>query len=468
MDNRKISLKRAGAGIIVVLVLLLGSAVSWGDTSIYVYQALNSGALTIKTIDCNGTTTTPAQTVAIPNSCFTPDLFWDSANGALRLNGFDSNNYPIWTGTIDATGKFATTMAPLTVTCGSAVASVVNAAFPTKCTGYSAWTACSGGVMTRTGTTPSGCVPDQPTILSCTPACTSWIYGSWTPASCAGGSIQNRTATGSPAGCVGMPDQVTVQSCPPQACTSYSYTLGPCQSNNTAPVVSYSGIPSGCSGGATPAQTQQCVYNAPTCTSWTYSAWSPSETSCTSGQTLTRSILTSSPTPCNGGNPILSEACPNGPSSPPQGTALSYYAINYHMTLPANGTLLFNAAVGSPNCTSTSRASFSVSAQQQSPRTDILVKKSFNFTASPPTKADYNNFFAQTGVAPGQYYSITSNGSFFWNFSGSGSGETVLVNPSNLTRLGVTGFDVLDTYYMLLVNTSTSLSSDVYIQYYCY
>jgi hypothetical protein len=151
------------------------------------------------------------------------------------------------------------------------------------------------------------------------------------------------------------------------------------------------------------------------------------------------------------------------------GTALTYNAYNVHYTLPAGGTLLFNAAVGSPNCTSASRVSFSVAAQQQSPRTDILVKKSFNFTVPPPTKTDYNTFFAQTGVTAGQYFSITSNGSFFWNFSGSGSGETVLVLPAHIANSGITNFNVLDTYYVLLVNSETGRASeDVYIQYYCY
>jgi len=42
----------------------------------------------------------------------------------------------------------------------------------------------------------------------------------------------------------------------------------------------------------------------PTCTSFTYSAWS----TC-SGGTQTRTVISSSPTGCTGGNPILSQSC---------------------------------------------------------------------------------------------------------------------------------------------------------------
>ncbi len=40
MGIAKTFMRRAGMGIIVVFALLVGSAVSWGDTTIYVYQQL--------------------------------------------------------------------------------------------------------------------------------------------------------------------------------------------------------------------------------------------------------------------------------------------------------------------------------------------------------------------------------------------------------------------------------------------
>jgi len=60
----------------------------------------------------------------------------------------------------------------------------------------------------------------------------------------------------------------------PPTCASYTYTLGACQSNSTAPVISYIGAPAGCSGGATPATTQPCTYVPQTCSAFTYSGWS--------------------------------------------------------------------------------------------------------------------------------------------------------------------------------------------------
>ncbi len=49
----------------------------------------------------------------------------------------------------------------------------------------------------------------------------------------------------------------------PAACTSYTYTLGACQPDGTAPVVSSVGVPAGCTGGVTPATTQPCTYTPP-------------------------------------------------------------------------------------------------------------------------------------------------------------------------------------------------------------
>ncbi len=340
--------------------------------------------------------------------------------------------------------------------------------------------------MTRTGATPPGCVSDQPTMLSCVSACTSWTYGSWTPASCAAGTIQSRTATGIPSGCVGLPDALTVQSCPPQACTGYNYTLGTCQSNNTAPVVSYAGVPAGCSGGATPATTQPCVFSAPTCTSFTYSAWSPSETSCTAGQTLTRSVLTSSPTPCNGGNPVTTEACPVTPGG---ATALKINDTASKWTVPAGGTYLFSATLPSACTTTSKQLRFSVTGQQTSPNVDIVIKK-----GSAPTRADYQNLFSISGITAGQYTDCVKvtgtnycngTGTFFWNFSGTGSGETTiayadysLTPPAGSAKrwlnapinayASVPNFSQAGTYYMLLVNTSSKTSTLVNAAFYCY
>ncbi|HET9594942.1 MAG TPA: cytochrome c [Anaeromyxobacteraceae bacterium] len=59
--------------------------------------------------------------------------------------------------------------------------------------------------------------------------------------------------------------------------------------------------------------------SAPTCTAFTYSAWG----ACQSSNTQTRTVLSSSPTGCVGGNPVLSQACTFVPPAPaPDGAAL--------------------------------------------------------------------------------------------------------------------------------------------------
>jgi hypothetical protein len=96
------------------------------------------------------------------------------------------------------------------------------------------------------------------------------------------------------------------------ACTSYTYTLGACQPNGTAPVISYVGTPSGCSGGATPATTQPCTYTPPTCTSFNYSAWG----TCQSNGTQSRTVISASPSGCTGGSPVLTQSCTYTPPTP--------------------------------------------------------------------------------------------------------------------------------------------------------
>jgi hypothetical protein len=85
--------------------------------------------------------------------------------------------------------------------------------------------------------------PGDPTSHPTTPpppaTCTSFTYSGW--GACQSNNTQTRTVTASsPAGCTGG-TPLTSQSCTyvqPQACTSYTYTLGACQPNGTAPVTS--------------------------------------------------------------------------------------------------------------------------------------------------------------------------------------------------------------------------------------
>src|SRR5512143_4245969 len=120
------------ATAVVIASLLLSCALSWGATTVYVYQEAPTGSLTIETIDGNGYVTNPVvqQTDQIPDSCAAPDLFWDSDAGALRLIGFGPLKNPAWTGTIDAKGQYTAKKAPPQFGCTSVSASVVSAAFP--------------------------------------------------------------------------------------------------------------------------------------------------------------------------------------------------------------------------------------------------------------------------------------------------------------------------------------------------
>ena len=90
-------------------------------------------------------------------------------------------------------------------------------------------------------------------------------------------------------------------------CTAnnWTYTDSACQSNNT---LTRTWTKNGdCLGGVTHLNTESvaCVYSAPTCTTFSYSAWGV----CNSNNTQTRTIVSSSPVGCQGGNPTLTQSC---------------------------------------------------------------------------------------------------------------------------------------------------------------
>jgi hypothetical protein len=185
----------------------------------------------------------------------------------------------------------------------SFTAAVANA--PSRCSGY------TNLQMINLGITPG----DGTTCPTATSACASYTYT-------LGACQSNNTApvlssVGVPAGCSGGATPATTQPCtyvpPVTACTSYTYTLGACQSNNTAPVLTSVGVPAGCSGGATPATTQSCTYVAPTC-SYTYSVWG----ACQSSGTQTRTVTSTTPAGCTG-TPVTTQSCTYVPPVPGTG-----------------------------------------------------------------------------------------------------------------------------------------------------
>jgi len=88
----------------------------------------------------------------------------------------------------------------------------------------------------------------------------------------------------------------------PQACNTWTYSAWEtCTAGNQTRTVLTS-APTGCIGG-TPVLTQACIS---TCNTWTYSDWS----AC-SGGNQTRTVLTSGPAGCSGGSPALTQICNN-------------------------------------------------------------------------------------------------------------------------------------------------------------
>lgn len=87
-------------------------------------------------------------------------------------------------------------------------------------------------------------------------------------------------------------------------CTSFTYSAwSTCSASSQQTRTITSSSPAGCTGG-NPVTTQSCT---PTCTSFTYSAWSPS--TCPASRQQTRTITSSSPAGCTGGSPITTQSC---------------------------------------------------------------------------------------------------------------------------------------------------------------
>ena len=229
---------------------------------------------------------------------------------------------------------------------------------PVTCTSftYNAWTPAvcpASGQQTRTVATasPSGCTGGSPVLgRTCTPpppppvTCTSFTYSTWTPAVCPASGQQTRTVVSSaPAGCTGGTPVLT-QTCtppppPPVTCTSFTYsTWSPavCPANGQQTRTVVSSAPAGCTGG-TPVLTQTCTPPPPppvTCTSFTYSTWSPAV--CPANGQQTRTVVSSAPAGCTGGTPVLTQTCT--PPPPPPVTCNSFtYSTWSPAVCPASG-----------------------------------------------------------------------------------------------------------------------------------
>ena len=136
-------------------------------------------------------------------------------------------------------------------------------------------------------------------------------------------------------------------------CSSFIYSSwSSCSTNaqQTRSIISSS--PSGCTGGS-PVLTQSCTYVPPTCTSWVYSNWN----SCVNGQQA-RTITSSLPTNCSGGNPVLTQSCTYTPPTCISWTYSNWSScINGQQTRTITSSLPANCYGGNPvlsqSCNST-------------------------------------------------------------------------------------------------------------------
>jgi hypothetical protein len=88
-------------------------------------------------------------------------------------------------------------------------------------------------------------------------------------------------------------------------CSSWTYTeWSACSVNSQQTRSVISSSPDYCTGGQ-PVVSQSCTYVPPACTSWTYSEWG----SCSTNGKQTRTVASSSPADCQGGGPVLEQAC---------------------------------------------------------------------------------------------------------------------------------------------------------------
>jgi hypothetical protein len=93
----------------------------------------------------------------------------------------------------------------------------------------------------------------------------------------------------------------------PVTCTFWDYSSWSACSNNQQTRTVLTSYPSGCINGS-PVISQSCTSTPVTCTSWDYSSWS----ACSNNQ-QTRTVLTSYPSGCINGSPVISQSCTSTP-----------------------------------------------------------------------------------------------------------------------------------------------------------
>jgi len=172
---------------------------------------------------------------------------------------------------------------------------------------------------TKSGTCTGGVTHSQTETTTCNyqaPTCTNFTYSDWTPTTCPQSTTQTRTIqTTTPTTCQnGNPESLTRTCTYIPTCTDdhWTSTDGTCQNTNTLIRTWYK--TNNCQNGIQKPTTESvsCDYQAPTCTNFTYTNWTP--TTCPQTGTQTKTILTKTPTTCHGGNPdALIRSCTHTP-----------------------------------------------------------------------------------------------------------------------------------------------------------
>lgn len=160
------------------------------------------------------------------------------------------------------------------------------------------------------------------------PTCTSFTYTNYGECEADGYKHRDIIYQG-PTGCTGG-NPVLVTPCEfVPACTSANWerVLGVCQTSNTR-TVTYVKIGT-CTGGVTQpaATTEACSYTSPTCTSFEYSAWG----ACQLSDVQTRVVTSSSPSGCQGGTPVLSQACTYTPGGTGGGEEFDWNKVLFNL-----------------------------------------------------------------------------------------------------------------------------------------
>ncbi len=141
---------------------------------------------------------------------------------------------------------------------------------------------------------------------------------------------------------------------PPATCTGFTYsdwTPATCPASGQQTRTVVSSTPAGCTGG-NPVLTQTCTPPPPppvTCTGCPYCAWTPA--TCPASGQQTRTVVTASPAGCTGGNPVLTQTC-TPPATNPVTTANIVSSCTSCHGLTSNNTVYRSGGYSKKGATS--------------------------------------------------------------------------------------------------------------------